>query len=134
MGHYYLLDENMRECTAEELHSQKKFQYAAVLTTLEWEAEWDLFDLGIDLDLDLDIEGIHNTKAEVNYDSLTGSFQIPDRNNLQAPPACFAFALDEKGIVFIDCMCNSGIYHDENGETVYSTPIRVSRILRDVAG
>ena len=22
MGHYYLLDENMRECTAEELHSQ----------------------------------------------------------------------------------------------------------------
>ena len=39
-----------------------------------------------------------------------------------------------KGIVFIDCMCNSGIYHDENGETVYGTPIRVSRILRDVAG
>ena len=113
MGHYYLLDENMRECTAEELHSQKKFQYAAVLTTLEWEAEWDLFDLGIDLDLDLDIEGIHNTKAEVNYDSLTGSFQIPDRNNFQAPPACFAFALDEKGVVFID---NSGTAEAMIGE------------------
>ena len=39
-----------------------------------------------------------------------------------------------EGIVFIDCMCNSGIYRDENGETVYGTPIRVSRILRDVAG
>ncbi len=106
---YYLLDENMRECTAEELHSQSKYQYVAVLTTSEWEEEWDLFDMGIDLDIDLDIEGIHNTKAEVNYDSLTGSFQIPDREDLQALPACFAFALDEKGIVFID---NSGKAED----------------------
>lgn len=39
-----------------------------------------------------------------------------------------------KGLVFIDCMCNSGVYHNENGETIYGTPIRVSRILRDVAG
>lgn len=39
-----------------------------------------------------------------------------------------------KGIVFIDCMCNSGVYQDEAGEIVYGTPIRVSRILRDVAG
>ena len=102
---YYLLDENMRECTAEELHSQKKHQYAAVLTLSQWEEEGNLFDLGIDLDMELDIEGIHNTKAEVNYDSLTGSFQIPNRDDLEAPPACFAFALDEKGVVFID---NSG--------------------------
>lgn len=39
-----------------------------------------------------------------------------------------------KDIVFIDCMCNSGLYHDENGNIVYGTPIRVSRILRDAAG
>lgn len=39
-----------------------------------------------------------------------------------------------KGIVFIDCMCNSGVYRDEAGNTVYGTPIRVAKILRNVAG
>lgn len=39
-----------------------------------------------------------------------------------------------EGIVFIDCMCNSGIYLNEAGDTVYGTPIRVARILRDAAG
>lgn len=38
------------------------------------------------------------------------------------------------GIIFIDCMCNSGLYHDENDATVEGTPIRVARLLRDVAG
>lgn len=33
------------------------------------------------------------------------------------------------GIVFIDCMCNSGIYKDINGNTVYGTPIRISKLL-----
>lgn len=39
-----------------------------------------------------------------------------------------------KGIIFIDCMCNSGEYFDEHGETVYGTPVRVAKILRNVAG
>ncbi len=42
------------------------------------------------------------TKAEVNYDSLTGSFFIPDRNDPSKEGKKFAFALDEKGIAFID--------------------------------
>lgn len=37
------------------------------------------------------------------------------------------------GIVFIDCMCNSGMYvNEETGELVEGTPIRVARILSDV--
>lgn len=39
-----------------------------------------------------------------------------------------------EGIVFIDCMCNSGVYKNENSETVYGTPVRVARKLRDAAG
>ena len=23
------------------------------------------------------------------------------------------------GVIFIDCMCNSGVYNDDNGNTVY---------------
>lgn len=38
------------------------------------------------------------------------------------------------GIIFIDYMCNSGLYHDENDALVEGTPIRVAKLLRDVAG
>ena len=37
------------------------------------------------------------------------------------------------GIVFIDCMCNSGLYKDDDGDNVYGTPIRVAKALLDVA-
>ena len=55
--------------------------------------------MGIELEPNSDI---HMTKAEVNYDSLTGTFSIPDRADPSVDGAVFAFALDEKGIVFID--------------------------------
>ena len=38
------------------------------------------------------------------------------------------------GLVFIDCMCNSGEYVDNGGARVYGTPVRVAKYLRDVAG
>ena len=97
---YYLLEESVRPCGAEELQNPAGRRYVAVLSSQEWERERDRFDMGIELDLDAG--NIHNTKAEVNYDSLTGTFQIPDRNDLKGEDFCFAFALDEKGIVFID--------------------------------
>ena len=37
------------------------------------------------------------------------------------------------GLVFIDCMCNSGVYKDKEGELVNGTPIRVTDVLLDVA-
>ena len=33
------------------------------------------------------------------------------------------------GLVFIDCMCNSGVYCDEAGNEVFGTPIRVAKVL-----
>ena len=96
----YILDENMRACTKEDLHGLHGYQYVVILDSSEWEKERDCFDMGIELEPDT--ENILNTKAEVNYDSLTGTFQIPDRRNLQESAFCFAFALDEKGIVLID--------------------------------
>lgn len=97
---YYLLETVMRVCTAEELKNRGARQYVAVLTTPEWQKERDLFDMGIELEPD--VRSIHNTKAEVNYDSLTGTFQLPDRTCLTERDDRFAFALDEKGVVFID--------------------------------
>ena len=100
---YYLLAETMQPCTEKEALAHADPRYVAVLTTEEWSRDREHFDMGIELDLDaLDI---HNTKAEVNYDSLTGTFRIPDRADSSSKDYRFAFALDEKGIVFID---NSG--------------------------
>lgn len=38
------------------------------------------------------------------------------------------------GIIFIDCMCNSGVYTTkDSGTEIFGTPIRVAKILLDVA-
>ena len=96
---FYLINETLEEVKREELGNTGK-QYVAVLSSDEWKRDRDSFDLGIDMEPD--ISEIYTTKAEVNYDSLTGSFSVPDRTDLSAPDQKFAFALDEKGIVFID--------------------------------
>ena len=96
---FYLIEETLKEVSREELTASKK-QYVAVLSFDEWKQYSDSFDLGIEMDPDL--SEIFTTKAEVNYDSLTGSFSIPDRNDFSNDDSKFAFVLDEKGIVFID--------------------------------
>ncbi|MCR5603566.1 MAG: magnesium transporter CorA [Lachnospiraceae bacterium] len=96
---FYMIDESLTEVTREELRNTDK-QYVAVLSSDEWKRERDSFDMGIDMEPD--VSEIYTTKAEVNYDSLTGTFSVPDRNDLSAQDRKFAFALDEKGIVFID--------------------------------
>ena len=96
---YYLIKNTLEQTEKLELN-KKSSKFAAVMSSAEWLEQKDKFDMGIEMDIDL--TSIHSTKAEVNYDSLTGTFSIPDRNDLSAPNTNFAFALDEKGIVFID--------------------------------
>ena len=96
---FYLIEETLKEIKKEELKNTDK-QYVAVLSSDEWKQDLDSFEMGMDIDPDM--SEIFTTKAEVNYDSLTGSFSIPNRNDLSGDDSRFAFALDEKGIVFID--------------------------------
>ncbi|MBR4363119.1 MAG: magnesium transporter CorA [Ruminococcus sp.] len=96
--YYYI--KNTLEKTKKLSFNGKNGQFVAVLTSAEWLENRDRFDMGIEMDIDL--SSVHSTKAEVNYDSLTGTFSIPDRENISGPNVNFAFALDEKGIVFID--------------------------------
>lgn len=37
------------------------------------------------------------------------------------------------GLIFIDCMCNSGMYTDDLGKLVKGTAMRVSEALREAA-
>ncbi|MBR1852212.1 MAG: magnesium transporter CorA [Lachnospiraceae bacterium] len=96
---FFVIRETLTECTAEDI-KKRIGQYVAVLTNAEWQAQKDGFDMG--MDLEPDAATVHNTKAEVNYDSLTGTFCIPNRKDISGEEYKFAFALDEKGIVFID--------------------------------
>ena len=96
---FFLIEESLKEVEKNRLNNTDK-QYVAVLTCEEWKANRDSFEMGIDIDPI--VADIYTTKAEVNYDSLTGSFSIPNRKKFPEEDAKFAFALDEKGIVFID--------------------------------
>ena len=96
---FYQIKDTLIECDITELKNPE-YQYVSVLTKEEWNKYKECFDLGIDMELDLN--EIHSTKAVVNYDSLTGTFLIPDRNNITEQFFKFTFVLDEKGIIFID--------------------------------
>ena len=96
---YYLIRQVLEEVSIEEIKNSTD-QYVVVLSFEEWKKNSDFFDMCIDLEIDA--TEVFTTKAEVNYDSLTGSFSIPDRRDMSGDDSEFCFALDEKGIVFID--------------------------------
>ncbi len=76
------------------------YQFVTVLCGEEWKEHRADFDMGIEWEFST--RHINSTRAEVNYDSITGKFLILDRNKVSNPPKQFAFSLDEKGIIFID--------------------------------
>ena len=96
---YYLIKESLTPCGPERIRNAP-VQYVAVLTSEEWRAARDSFDMVIDMDMELTDPA--DTKAVVNLDSLTGSFSIPDRAEISGPRREFSFALDEKGIILVD--------------------------------
>ena len=97
---YYSIREIL-EPVAEPVIGQDDAQYVALLSCSAWRAQKEQFDLGFDIEEPENAE-IFTTHAQVNYDSLTGTFCIPNRKDFNAEDVKFSFALDEKGIVFID--------------------------------
>ena len=99
---YYLINDILTPCEEETVLQREAGSppYVAVLNPDTWQKTRDRFDMVIDIDMDP--SNILETKAIVNYDSLTGAFHVPRRSDLGGRPHRFAFALDEKGIVFIE--------------------------------
>ncbi len=95
----YKIGEKLEEVSVKSFKNLD-FQYVVILSEEEWTKNKTDFDLGIELEISL--SSINSTRAEVNYDSITGRFHAIDRNNLSGKPKDFAFTLDEKGIIFID--------------------------------
>jgi magnesium transporter len=97
--YFYRIEELLVPCEAEDIVSCGG-PYVAVLKPKDFMDHHEKFQMGIDMDLDL--SHVHDTKAVVNYDSLTGTLNIPDHVSFHKEKFKLAFALDEKGIVFID--------------------------------
>ena len=95
---YFIIKENL-EISNKKCIQTNKENYVAVLNSKEWKNQKESFDF--EIDMDLNTSEILTTTADVNYDCLTGTFCIPNRENL-SQEIKFAFALNEKGIVFID--------------------------------
>lgn len=95
---YYLIKETLEPASLDDC-LKGDYPYVAVLTTEQWQKEKESYSMGIDMDMSIEMD---TTKAVVNYDSLTGTFSIPDRNDITGKRSEFAFALDERGIVLID--------------------------------
>ena len=96
---YYLIKETLEPVSREEC-LKHEFPYVAVVSDREFNENPAFFDMGIDMGIDS--EHPETTKVVVNYDSLTGTLNLFDRTNVFGPTGKCAFALDEKGIVFIN--------------------------------
>ena len=104
----YQIKEKMEPVTPKNFQNLP-YQYVITMKSAEWNRKKAVFDIGMDLDPDLQDTG--STRAKVNYDSLTGGFNIPARENVPGDNHVFAFSLDEKGVIFIDDegFCNAVI-------------------------
>lgn len=96
---YYLIKDKLEEATYEEC-LKRKYIYVATVDKEEFKRNSELFNMGIDMEFDPSNAPVSCVK--VNYDSLTGSFSIPDRASISDANHEFSFALDEQGIVFIN--------------------------------
>ena len=99
---YYQIKETLTECSAEDIYNRKAGDppYVAIIDPETWNRTKDRFDMVIDMDMNP--SEVLETKAIVNFDSLTGTLHVPRRSEMGGPPHRCAFALDEKGIVFIE--------------------------------
>ncbi len=121
---YYLINETLTPCSMEDIRGRKPGDppYVIIMNLSDWEAGKEGFDMVIDMDMDP--SDVLETKAIVNFDSLTGSFSVPSRKgrsflcggdgemdhcvspnkglSIIAPPRWSSFALDENGIIFIE--------------------------------
>ena len=99
---YYQIKETLTPCTVEDIVKRGPGDppYVVIMDPETWNKTQDQFDLVIDMDMDP--SDVLETKAIVNFDSLTGSFYVPRRSDINGNPHRSAFALDEKGIIFIE--------------------------------
>ena len=91
----FVIEETLKPSN-ENILTKNKSPYVSIISKEEWKNRRDQFDMGIEIDPG-ELSDIVLTKAEVNYDSITGTFSIPNRKDFSQKDTTFAFANDKKG-------------------------------------
>lgn len=98
---FYAIHESLMPCSLAEVKAlPEDVPFVAVLNGGEWRKIGT--ELGIEIDIEMDLDAPRETKAVVNRDSLTGSFSIPDREQISGARHTFSFALNERGVVLVE--------------------------------
>ena len=95
---YYYIKNTLERTDTPDL-SGGSGKFVAVLTSAQWLESRDRFDMGIEMDMDL--SAIDSTKAEVNYDSLTGTFSVPDRGISVRPTSISRLRLTKRALFLL---------------------------------
>ena len=117
------MKESLLPCSMKEVQSEEGV-FAAVLTKEEWKQT----SMRGYTDLE---EEISETKIDVNYDYMLGTFRVPELEDMSQTPSSFHLMIDEKKIVFID---DSGIVQQIFGRIAASKKWRnpcAERLLYD---
>ena len=85
----YFMIKEILESSSEKCINNKKDKYVAVLSSKEWKKQKEGFSF--EIDIELETSEILSTTADVNYDCLTGTFCVPNREDLSKENK-FAFA------------------------------------------
>lgn len=99
---FYLIRESLEDCSMEDTRNGV-CPFVAVLSMKEYYEHKEFFNMGVDIEID--VRHIRDTKVIVNYDSLTGTLNVPDNFNFSGNKFKLGFILDETGIVLIDDDC-----------------------------
>ena len=98
---FYAVHESLTPYSLAEIKSlPAEVPFVAILNSREWREIGE--ELGIEIDMEMDLDAPRETKAVVNRDSLTGSFSIPDRQQISGARHTFSFALNERGVVLVE--------------------------------
>ena len=96
---YYLIEQTLKPVTKEEYRKSRKIRIA-VINGKEWAKEKK--DVPLSEEIDNERKEMLTTEANVNYNSLSGTFSIPDRNNMENDDFRFAYAINRKNVIIVD--------------------------------
>ena len=96
---FYLIEEKLTECTVDDF-AAASVPFVAVVNPKEYAENRELFNM--EADIPVDVHKVRDTKVIVNYDSLTGTLNIPDNFTFSDEKFKLGFIMDERGIVLID--------------------------------
>ena len=103
---YYLIKKTLESCELEDIKA-KKGPFVAIISQDEWVKNRDCFHM--EMDREIQMPTVMQTRSIMTHDVLIGNIYIPKFAYKDGVTGLFSFAINSKGVVFID---DSGIVEE----------------------